>query len=130
MLTLIKRLSVFALSGLSFFSFSAEKDIRFPLQCLGTEPFWSLNVNQDSVIFEDLEENREEFSIKNIVQSNNHINRWFITFTSESKPTTKLMALHRTGSCSDDMSDSKYDYEVMILTTGTAAFSGCCNRLD
>ncbi|WP_281831103.1 hypothetical protein [Vibrio nigripulchritudo] len=104
--------------------------MRFPLQCLGTEPFWSLNFNKDSVIFEDLDENREEFSIKSIVQSNNHINRWFITFTSESKPTTQVMALHRTRSCSDDMSDSKYDYEVMILTTGSAVFSGCCNRLD
>ncbi|CCN84397.1 hypothetical protein VIBNISFn27_960001 [Vibrio nigripulchritudo SFn27] len=122
---------------LFFSSFlSAEEKTEFELlsvdslMCIGTEPFWSLDVEQDKATFEDLDENKVFFQVDKVIQSLNHTNRWFVTLKSKATDRPNFMTVHRTGECSDDMSDNQYEFEMMLLTEDSISYSGCCNKLD
>ena len=98
------------------------------LKCLGSEPFWSLDVNQQKVTLEDLGSNQLNFQLTTATTSSNHTNRWFLTASNYKKDNLSI-ALIKTNQCSDDMSDFSYEYEVIISTPEAEVLSGCCNRI-
>lgn len=98
------------------------------LKCLGSEPFWSLDVNRQKVTLEDLSSNQLSFQLTKATTSINHTNRWFLT-ANNSKKDNLSIALIKTNQCSDDMSDFNYEYEVIISTPEAEVLSGCCNRV-
>jgi uncharacterized membrane protein len=97
------------------------------LACLGTEPYWSLELNEGNVIYKDLEENTTHYEINNIFPSQNHNNRWFV-IAMEASQSPLYMTLNKSNQCSDDMSDFKYQYDISILMNNQY-FSGCCNQI-
>jgi uncharacterized membrane protein len=98
------------------------------LECVGTEPFWSLDLKGSVVIFEDLDSVHGEFELSKVITSSNHTNRWLL-LARNSESSNMSIALNKTDQCSDDMSDFSYEYEVMIVTPEEKLFSGCCNRI-
>ena len=98
------------------------------LNCLGSEPFWSLDVNRQKVTLEDLDSNQLNFQLITATTSSNHTNRWFLT-AKNSKRDKLSIALIKTDRCSDDMSDFSYEYEVIMSTPEAEVLSGCCNRI-
>jgi len=100
-----------------------------PLACLGTEPFWSLDVESKKIIVRDIDENETTYALSNVSISNNHTNRWMLQGTTQG--TNKLaITLWKTNSCSDGMSDRSYEYEIIYNTPTEGVFSGCCNVIN
>ncbi|MDJ0871194.1 MAG: hypothetical protein QNJ87_05455 [Gammaproteobacteria bacterium] len=99
---------------------------REPLKCIGTEPFWSLEVDS-RVRFARLGESPSTLSGSPSTLSSNHTNVWFLEAQGERGELVPLF-LRRTDQCSDDMSDFSYRYEIYLQIQGKV-YSGCCNRL-
>ncbi|WP_221075576.1 hypothetical protein [Agarivorans aestuarii] len=97
------------------------------LQCLGTEPFWGLDVEDGVIKYSDIDDNITMFELKEKLASINHTNRWIIQ-GADSKEGKITISLNKTEQCSDDMSDFAYEYDVTFVM-GEKAFSGCCNRM-
>ena len=99
------------------------------LKCIGTEPFWSLDLKDSTVNFEDIDSTKTNFKLAKAEVSSNHTNRWFITATGNKPEESLSMSLIKTNMCSDDMSDFNYEYDITTSINGTQVFSGCCNRM-
>lgn len=99
------------------------------LKCIGTEPFWSLDLKDSTVTFEDIDSIKTNFKLAKTEASRNHTNRWFITATGNKPEESLSISLIKTNMCSDDMSDFNYEYDMTTLINGTQVFSGCCNRM-
>lgn len=96
------------------------------LNCLGTEPFWSLDVKSGKVVLRDIDESETYYALSGVNSSINHTNRWMLQGAARGT-TDLIIALWKTGSCSDDMSERNYQYEIMCSTPDGNVFSGCCN---
>lgn len=99
------------------------------LKCIGTEPFWSLDLKGQDIILKDLDSVRGSFKLSKAIASSNHRNRWFLTAESSKREDSLSLALFKTNQCSDDMSDFSYEYDVIISTPDAQVLSGCCNRI-
>ena len=104
------------------------------LKCIGTEPFWSLDLKGQDITLEDLDSARGSFKLSKAIASSNHTNRWFLTADGSKQKGSKRkdslsLALFKTNQCSDDMSDFSYEYDVIISTPDAQVLSGCCNRI-
>lgn len=97
-----------------------------PLNCGGTEPFWSLKVDS-RVRFKLMAEPYPTLSGSKATLSANHTNVWSLEAQGTGGERAVLF-LRKTGQCSDDMSDFRYQYEVFVRIGGEV-YSGCCNRL-
>ena len=104
------------------------------LKCIGTEPFWSLDLKGQDITLEDLDSVRGSFKLSKAIASSNHTNRWFLTAVGSKRKDSKRadslsLALFKTNQCSDGMSDFSYEYDVTISTPDAQVLSGCCNRI-
>ncbi|RCU45698.1 hypothetical protein DU002_14660 [Corallincola holothuriorum] len=108
----------------------SQQEAEFgPLKCLGTEPFWSLELKDRTIVLEDMDSVQGQFKLTKAITSSNHTNRWFLTATGADSASVSV-ALSKTNQCSDGMSDFSYEYEVMLLTPEQQLLSGCCNRIE
>ena len=107
---------------------SATKEFT-TLTCLGTEPFWSLDVESVKITTRDIDENETTYALSSVSPSNNHTNRWMLQGTAQSANELNI-ALWKTNSCSDDMSERSYQYEIIYNTPDDGVFSGCCNVIE
>lgn len=95
-------------------------------KCLGTEPFWNIQVADSSVEVSAL--GGDKFSVP--LTLNTHA----MNAPPESRIITASNAEHavsafiREGSCSDGMSDNMFDYHIMTLVDNKA-YTGCCNAI-
>jgi len=99
------------------------------LKCIGTEPFWSLDLKGQDITLEDLDSTQGKFKLTKATASSNHTNRWFLTAENTKQEEFLSIALFKTNQCSDDMSDFSYEYDAIISTPDAQVFSGCCNRM-
>lgn len=99
------------------------------LNCIGTEPFWSLDLKDSTITFEDLDSIKTNFTLSKAEVSSNHTNRWFITAIGKKSEESLSISLIKTNMCSDDMSDFNYEYDMTTSINGTQVLSGCCNRM-
>ncbi|MGF1689173.1 hypothetical protein L4C36_21305 [Photobacterium japonica] len=99
------------------------------LSCLGTEPFWGIDVKGKALIFSDLGGEQTLFNINFYSSSINHTNRWVMQAINKDAEQPISLALYETGECTDDMSDFRYQHEVIVTMPDHAVYSGCCNRL-
>lgn len=92
------------------------------IACSGTEPFWSLAIDQGhSVRFSTMEGGAQSHPAGLLQRSANRSDR----FALRAGP---LVAVIARGACSDGMSDRAYGLSVDLLTDGQAPLrSGCCS---
>ncbi|MCB1776092.1 MAG: hypothetical protein KDI50_01525 [Candidatus Competibacteraceae bacterium] len=101
--------------------------LEMDLQCLGTEPFWNMHI-QGSRMELDRMGNKTSFTVSAPVASANHANIWSMTFANPATGAHGVAFVERTGHCSDDMSDHRYEYTLRTRFGDDAVLSGCCNR--
>lgn len=99
-----------------------------PLSCLGTEPFWSLAIDEGQADYESFEGKTRSLALTRVRQSTNHSNQWLLALKNGSDRGTAF--LMRTGQCSDDMSDRSYPYQLSIELPDGSFLSGCCSVAD
>jgi uncharacterized membrane protein len=97
---------------------------NFPLQCLGTEPFWSVGIDGDAV-FEAPDVAQTTWTASEWLPARGLIGRYMIRLGS-GYGTGYLAMLRQT--CSDGMSDIDYPFEAIMITPGQAVRAGCCRR--
>lgn len=103
-----------------------------PLQCLGTEPHWSMRSQADqSLLLRAPILGKSIALITEPAQASvNHTNRWFLDAVSGDGEQAAAIVIHESESCSDDMSNARYRYAVSVKLHGGVYLSGCCNRID
>ncbi|EIU6823060.1 hypothetical protein CGH09_23790 [Vibrio parahaemolyticus] len=98
---------------------ASQKIDNQSLYCFGTEPHWSLKLDEGSISFDDYQGSALVAKISDIRNSQNHNNVLALSLGSGS-----YMVLNKSGHCSDDMSDMNFEYEVYIKID--KLYSGCC----
>lgn len=92
-----------------------------PLFCAGTEPFWSLKTQGDTLILEEMGAPAETFSDLTTMTSAN-------TTTHHVAQSEGLTVLLRGAECSDGMSDRTYGLatDIILPRSDAGLLSGCC----
>lgn len=99
------------------------------LFCIFTEPFYSVDVKNGKLFFRDMTEKTIPFIVTKIQQSLNHTNIWILTAKSR-KDDNVIMFIRETNTCSDDMSDFTYKYNIVFHNESqNITLSGCGNRI-
>lgn len=112
----MKMLMIFSIAILSQYSLA--------LNCTGTEPFWSAEVSEQSVKFENNSvEETKTFPISEISGANGYTADFIKIYWNADKP----VAVVTSNECSDSMSDLVYPKEI-ILFDGKATYYGCCGK--
>lgn len=97
-------------------------DLPLPLNCGGTEPFWSADVNAARAVFEVFDDGKQALPIDDVIRSSGYTNRFGIAGAG-------FTAVVAQGYCSDGMSDRAYGLSIDLILGGPgqrALYSGCC----
>lgn len=106
--------------------FDASSAMPLPLNCLATEPFWTLRLKPDNEVhFEQFDEPALALTLIQANRSENHS----AVYGFVAQGSVTLSGIIRRASCSDGMSDREYglDLQLMQLGTETRLWSGCCS---
>lgn len=93
------------------------------LSCFGTEPFWSLKIEENKTVFTDFStdttEEKTEEVISNTPAAGTADGYAFVVKTENATANVVL------GECNDGMSDNVYSHHI-LYTTGSQVLYGCC----
>lgn len=81
---------------------------------LGTEPFWSVSVDRNFIVYTNVDGIKETFPVSDVSVMQDKGRR---IFTSSNAGYEISLSVAK-GSCSDGMSDQAFDYEVAVSLTG------------
>lgn len=101
-------------------------DNAFPLRCIGTEPFWALDVADGQATLETPADKRS-WRAGEMRQAKGKTGRFAIRLTSEDG-FGHIAAWRNRAFCSDGMSDIGYPYEGIVAAPGGPVYGGCCMR--
>ena len=102
-------------------------------RCLGTEPFWSLDIADGTLEFSAMDDPSATGRVDAVHPSANRLGRAALSLrlTDPSGATRRDgVGFLSTESCSDGMSDRAYGYRIDLVLgdrSGVAAYSGCCS---
>jgi uncharacterized membrane protein len=107
----------------------AAPEAGYPIACVGTEPFWSIDLRDGEATFTDMSaEAAARFAAGPIVGV---VGRHGFAVTSLADPagTGFVAAMPEPEGCSDGMSDLLFPLRGLVrVPGGEAAFDGCCSR--
>ncbi|MEM9497252.1 MAG: hypothetical protein AAGA28_04970 [Pseudomonadota bacterium] len=105
-----------------------EDQLPRPLQCAGTEPFWSLTLPREGpATLTRMDEEPLEITTLDPVTSVNRTDRYAVFGQGDERVASFIF--HR-DTCSDNMSDRVYGMSVDVILTeqsGVSYGTGCCN---
>lgn len=91
--------------------------------CAGTEPFWSLRLNDEEAVFSNFEVEDESFPIAESESAMSRPYPWMFGLEGGG------VALLTPEQCSDGMSDLPYAWSILLVLdggTGRSLYEGCC----
>lgn len=102
-------------------------DESFPLQCIGTEPFWNVRVAEGEALFETPMDEGETWQVGPMTRAVGLVGRYAIRLESEDGiGHLAIWRNHRF--CSDGMSDIGFPYEAIVVAPDGSVHAGCCLR--
>jgi uncharacterized membrane protein len=107
----------------------AEPESGYPIACVGTEPFWSIDLRDGEAVFTDMSADAAGRFIAGPVVG--VVGRHGFAIASLTGPagTGFMAAIPEPEGCSDGMSDLLFPLRgVVRVPGGEAAFDGCCGR--
>ncbi|GGE36834.1 hypothetical protein GCM10007276_12860 [Agaricicola taiwanensis] len=103
----------------------AGNEPPMPLECRGTEPFWSLVFDKKTALYREIGTDIDErLPITDARASRNNLTAWAMTF---GRGTVERVVLARDPLCSDGMSDTNFLFNVIVIRRDGEVRSGCCN---
>lgn len=96
-----------------------------PLQCLGTEPFWSITFDGKTAAYRTPEEKPAPAASGPFESSRNSTIVWRVRPSSGPVASATIEARQ---ACSDQMSDRIYSFSIRVETRDGQLLSGCCER--
>lgn len=107
---------------------SEKEEVGFPLQCLGTEPFWDVSIGPHQSRFSEPQEIRE-LSASRWIMARGLRNQFAIRLHEQSKRPFGWLSITRAQPfCTDNMSDNEYPYWVTLIKDDRDVLGGCCYR--
>lgn len=98
------------------------------LNAIGTEPFWNLSLDEDDAEFSTIDSRLIKFVTVNQIKVEGEREDFITTFRLSSRSNTAFVTIKKCeNSCSDGMSDNKYDYEIVLILNGKKAYYGVGN---
>lgn len=94
------------------------------LRCSGTEPFWSIQINQHSMKIDLLDGTKYSAPVSFRQRSSNNTSIAVVAGTRNNATTTAFM--QKVEACSDGMSDKNYPYSITAVLRNQKVVSGCC----
>jgi uncharacterized membrane protein len=108
-------------------SASGQEASGYALHCLGTEPFWSLALSDDSAVFSSPSDPERPFSAGAWLPAEGLRDQFAVRLTSPEGAGYAAVRRERS-SCSDNMSDLSYPFGVTLILPGDRVLGGCCSR--
>lgn len=103
----------------------AGNEPPMPLECRGTEPFWTLVFDKKTALYREIgTEIDERLPITDGRASRNNLTVWAMTFDGG---TVDRAVITREPLCSDGMSDTNFLFDVIVIRRDGEIRSGCCN---
>jgi uncharacterized membrane protein len=96
-----------------------------PLDCFGTEPFWSIKVGATSLRFEAPDTRTYSGPIAPVRTSLNETQVWLVR--PDGGPVARVI-VRAMRECSDGMSDEVHPYAIAAEMRDGRLFSGCCRQ--
>lgn len=97
-------------------------------ECYGTEPFWMLSLTPGRGEYHPMDGEDRTFTLSSPRHAAGRTDVWTMHGSDNSTGKPVVITLHRTGLCSDGMSDFDYDYEIILAPVGQQPLAGCCGR--
>lgn len=98
------------------------------LECVGTEPFWSLQIDPSGLsTFEAMGSPPKALLLDSKQQAVGRLDVWWMSFHGKDPELPSSLFLVKSGSCSDDMSDHRYAYDLFVALGSQSALKGCCD---
>ncbi len=98
--------------------------VPFPLRCLGTEPFWSVELRADGATWESPDEGARRLRPLGRAATADG----FVLAHDDGGRTRDVTVMRRR--CSDGMSDRPYGFAAIVWDRGEEVLSGCCFLSD
>jgi uncharacterized membrane protein len=107
-----------------------EAQSTYPLQCAGTEPFWSLRLDDRHAAYSSPETELLTLSASSWIRSRNSPGVFAIQLSSDGDGLSGngYATIDRTA-CSDGMSGFEYPFEATVIMPDQTVLDGCCSRL-
>ena len=109
-----------------------EEESNYPVICSGTEPFWSLVMASDGVLYSPADGAKQTFASSPWVEARGLRGQFVIRLQpTAAKPDTSegvLAVLRDYNFCSDGMSDRDYPFHGTLVLPDGEVVGGCCSR--
>jgi uncharacterized membrane protein len=93
--------------------------------CVGTEPFWNVNIYKNKVTVNTL--NGVKFTASVVFHGRAMNSPVGTTITNAVSVGRSVVVMTEKQHCNDGMSENNYPYRVLVLIDDSSAYSGCCH---
>ncbi len=107
-------------------SFDTE-ETNYPLNCIGTEPFWSLAIDGNIARYSSPDHDISTFEASPWVSAQG-LRGQFVVRLSDKGAQGFAVVLRVYNLCTDNMSDALYPFHVTVIRPDAEVFGGCCHR--
>ncbi|MCX7594971.1 MAG: hypothetical protein N2235_14675 [Fischerella sp.] len=94
---------------------------------LGTEPFWSVTVNKNGIVYSSPENRKLSFPYVTPLKAAGRPPDLLRVYRLRSKANSNLLIIKKVNSCSDGMSDKNYPYSATLIL-GDTVLEGCAEN--
>lgn len=95
------------------------------LSCVGTEPFWNIDIYKNKVTVNTL--NGVNFTASVVFHGRAMNSPVGTTITNAVSAGRSAVVITEKQYCNDGMSENNYAYKTLVLINGNSAYSGCCH---
>jgi uncharacterized membrane protein len=104
-----------------------ERDRDYPLMCGGTEPFWSLEVENGQARYSSPDEQQYTMTASEWRKARGRLGTFAVQLERDGQIGYATMWREPT-SCSDGMSDTGYPFGTVLIRPDGEVLAGCCRR--
>jgi uncharacterized membrane protein len=104
-----------------------ERERDYPLQCGGTEPFWSLDVEEGQATYSTPDEETLAMAASGWRKASGRIGVFAVQLERDGQLGYAGVWRER-DHCSDGMSDIRYPFGTIVIRPDGEVLAGCCRR--
>ncbi|NCN41272.1 hypothetical protein GW916_08480 [bacterium] len=95
----------------------------YALSCHGTEPFWSAEISENNLSFDQFTYPSVSYDVTKVSPANGFSSDYIQVYSDDRGP----LAVVKSDKCSDGMNDADFPKEIIIFT-GSGTYFGCCGE--
>lgn len=104
------------------------RDTDYPLHCSGTEPFWSLALEEGQATYSSPDEEEQPMSVSRWREASGRIGSFAVQLERKGNIGYASVWREHADACSDGMSDIGYPFGTIVILPEGEVLAGCCRR--